>query len=182
LRNLSILLIISALLRVIGFISVPRRCVAPDAFLFGGGVEMAIQWFKENPCGEQWTGLELPDIVHMRLQGKVTIEECRMLNEAHLGYGKEVPYFFYLIDLTELDDLPPAVRKEASETVKLLPLRGTVVKNAPLKAKVLARLLLTAANLFRRGPEANPLTFCDTEEEARAWYEKRRQQISEAAA
>jgi hypothetical protein len=118
----------------------------------------------------------------MRLQGKVTLEECRMLNEAHLSYGKEVPYFFYLIDLTELDDLPPAVRKEASETVKLLPLRGTVVKNAPLKAKVLARLLLTAANLFRRGPEANPPTFCDTEEEARAWYAKRREQIGEAAA
>ena len=161
---------------------------------------MPKQCFKENACGEQWTGLELPDIVHMRLQGKVTLEECRMLNEAHLGYGKEVPYFFYLIDLTELEDLPPAVRKEASETVKLLPLRsrrppshgnelrtrclprGTVVKNAPLKAKVLARLLLTAANLFRRGPEANPLTFCDTEDEARAWYEKRRQQMGEVAA
>jgi hypothetical protein len=143
---------------------------------------MPKQCFKENACGEQWTGLELPDIVHMRLQGKVTLEECRMLNDAHLAYGKEVPYFFYLIDLTELEDLPPAVRKEASETVKLLPLRGTVVKNAPLKAKVLARLLLTAANLFRRGPEANPLTFCDTEDEARVWYEKRRQQMGEVAA
>src|SRR6476661_1444714 len=96
-----------------------------DCVPSGGGVEMPKQCFKENACGEQWTGLELPDIVHMRLQGKVTLEECRMLNEAHLGYGKEVPYFFYLIDLTELEDLPPAVRKEASETVKLLPLRGT---------------------------------------------------------
>jgi hypothetical protein len=142
---------------------------------------MAKEFFKRHDCGQQWTALELPDIVHMKLQGKVTLEECEMLNEAHLEYGKDVPYFFYLIDLAELEDLPPAVRKAASETVKLLPLRGTVVKDAPLRAKVLARLLLTAANLFRRGPEANPLTFVDTEEEAWAWYEKRRQQIAEAA-
>ena len=80
------------------------------------------------------------------------------------------------------ETLLPSYLKEASETVKLLPLRGTVVKNAPLRAKVLARLLLTAANLFRRGPEANPLVFVDTEEEAHAWYEKRRQQVGGEAA
>jgi hypothetical protein len=140
------------------------------------------EFFKKHDCGHQWTALELPDVVRLTLQGKVTLEECQMINQAHIEYGKDVPYFFYLIDLTALEDLPPAVRKEASETVKTLPLRGTVVKNAPLRAKVLARLLLTAANLFRRGPEANPLVFVDTEEEAQAWYEKRRQQISGEAA
>ena len=140
------------------------------------------EFFKRHECGQQWTGIEMPDVVRLTLQGKVTLEECRMINEAHLEYGKDVPYFFYLIDLTALEDLPPAVRKEASETVKTLPLRGTVVKNAPLRAKVLARLLLTAANLFRRGPEANPLVFVETEEEALAWYEKRRQQIGGEAA
>ena len=134
-------------------------------------------YFKSNECGHQWTGLEMPDVVHLKLQGKVTLEECQEINRAHLEYGKDVPYFFYLIDLTGLEDLPPAVRKEASETVKLLPLRGTVVRNAPLRAKVLARLLLTASNLFRRGPEANPLTFADTEEEARTWFDKRRKEI-----
>lgn len=135
-------------------------------------------FFKQHDCGRQWTGLELPDIVHMRLQGDCTLEECRKLNSAHLEYGKDVPYFFYFIDLTELEDLPSEVRKEASATVKLLPLRGTVVCNAPMKAKVLARLLLTASNLFRRGPEANPLTFLDSEGEARVWFEKRRKEIA----
>ncbi|HEY3568792.1 MAG TPA: hypothetical protein VGP73_12730 [Thermoanaerobaculia bacterium] len=143
---------------------------------------MAAEFLKKHDCGQQWTALETPDICRLTLRGKVTLEECRQINEAHLEYGKDVPYFFYLIDLSDLEDLPPAVRKEASETVKLLPLRGTVVKNAPLRAKVLARLLLTAANLFRRGPEANPLVFVETEEEAYAWYEKRRQQVSGEAA
>lgn len=139
------------------------------------------KFVKRHECGKQWTGLEAPDIVHLNLQGKVTLEECKQINQAHLEYAKDVPYFFYFIDLTELEDLPPPVRKEASETVKLLPLRGTIVCNAPLKAKVLARLLLTASNLFRRGPEVNPLVFVDSEEEAQSWFNKRRQETATAA-
>jgi hypothetical protein len=138
------------------------------------------EYSQSNDCGHQFTGVELPDIVHLRLQGRVTLEECRLINQAHLEYAKRLPYFFYLIDLTALEDLPPAVRKEASDTVKLLPLRGTVVRNAPLRAKVLARLLLTASNLFRRGPDANPLIFADTEEEARTWFNKRRKDFAVA--
>ena len=138
------------------------------------------EYSRSNDCGLQFTGVELPDIVHLRLKGRVTLEECRLINQAHLEYARSLPYFFYLIDLTALEDLPPAVRKEASDTVKLLPLRGTVVRNAPLRAKVLARLLLTASNLFRRGPDANPLIFADTEEEARTWFDKRRKDFAHA--
>jgi len=103
-----------------------------------------------------------------------------MINDAHLEYAKDVDHFFFLIDLSQLEDLPPEVRKEASATVKLLPVRGTVICNAPMKARVLAKLLLTAANLFRRGPESNPVTFADDEAEARGWIERRRQQIAAA--
>jgi hypothetical protein len=140
------------------------------------------EMFKQHQCGRQVTALELPDIVHLRIQGRCTLEECQLINKAHLEYAQDVSYFFFLINLAELEDLPAAVRKEASETVKLLPLRGTVVCDAPLRARVLAKLLLTAANLFRRGPESNPVAFADTDEEARAWFEKRRQQIGAAAA
>lgn len=136
---------------------------------------------RSVPCGRQWTGLELPDIVHLKLKGDVTIEECRQINEAHLDFAKEVEYFFFWIDLTELDDLPAAVRREASATVKLLPLRGTVIFNAPLRARVLAKLLLTAANLFRMGPEKNPVSFADNEEDVRALLAKWRQQMATAA-
>lgn len=140
------------------------------------------EMFKSHDCGRQFTGLELPDIVHLRIKGRCTLEECRMINTAHLEYAQDVDHFFFLIDLSELEDLPPDVRKEASATVKLLPVRGTVICNAPMKARVLAKLLLTAANLFRRGPESNPVVFADTEEEARTWIERRRQQIAAAAA
>jgi hypothetical protein len=137
---------------------------------------------KSHQCGRQLTGLELPDIVYLKLQGSVTLEEARLINQAHLEYAQDVSYYIFLIDLSELEDLPAAVRKEASGTVKILPLRGTVVCNAPLRARVLAKLLLTAANLFRRGPDSNPVVFADNEEEGRAWIEKRRRLITEAAA
>ncbi len=138
--------------------------------------------FKSHQCGRQFTGLELPDIVHLHLQGMVTVEEARLINEAHLEYAKDVSYFFYLIDLSELDDLPAAARKEASSVLKLLPVRGTVICNAPLRAKVLAKLLLTAASLFRKGEESNPVLFADTQEEARALIDKRRQHVITTAA
>ncbi|PYQ60312.1 MAG: hypothetical protein DMF53_17250 [Acidobacteria bacterium] len=118
----------------------------------------------------------------MRLQGTVTVEEAKSINEAHLEYAQDVSHFFYMINLEDLGDLPAAARREASSVLKVLPVRGTVVCNAPLRAKVLAKLLLTAASLFRKGEEGNPILFADSEEEARALIDKRRQHVREAAA
>jgi hypothetical protein len=117
----------------------------------------------------------------LRLQGKVTVEEATLINAAHLEYAQDVSHFFYLIDLSDLDDLPAAARREASSVLKILPIRGTVVCNAPLRARVLAKLLLTAASLFRKGEESNPILFADTEAEARGLIERRRQHLSQAA-
>ncbi|HKV11110.1 MAG TPA: hypothetical protein VJ725_23420 [Thermoanaerobaculia bacterium] len=131
--------------------------------------------------GRHSTSMELPDIVHLKLVGEVSVDEGRAVNEAHLAYAKELPHFFYMIDLSELENIPAVVRKEASETVKLLPLRGTVIYQTPLKARVIAKLLLTAANLFRGGAGQNPVHFVDTAEEARDWIKRRRQRIADAA-
>ncbi len=130
-------------------------------------------------CGRQFTRMELPDIIYLRLEGVVTVEEEFLINQAHLEWAEQADRIFYLIDLEQLGDLPAASRRMASEALKVLPLRGTVVCNAPLRAKVLAKLLLTAANLFRRGEASNPVLFADTEEEARALLEKRRQALGE---
>ena len=138
--------------------------------------------FKRHQCGQQVTSLELPDIVHLRLQGTVTVEEAKLINVAHLEYAQDVSHFFYMIDLADLGDLPAAARREASSVLKILPVRGTVIYNAPLRAKVLAKLLLTAASLFRKGEESNPVFFADTEEEARALIDKRRRHVTAAAA
>jgi hypothetical protein len=48
------------------------------------------------------------------------------------------------------------------------------VIKAPLKAKVVTKLVITAINLFRRDSNLNPIAFFDTEEEGRAWISSRR--------
>ncbi|MFP5285632.1 MAG: hypothetical protein ACLGI9_07835 [Thermoanaerobaculia bacterium] len=132
--------------------------------------------------GNHSTSLELPDIVHLKLVGEVDLPECREINQTHLEFAKGLENMFYMIDLSELDDLPAAVRREASETVRILPLRGTVIYQTPLRAQVLARLLLSAVNLFKGGAGQNPVDFVDTREQARSWVERRRRQIAHVAA
>ena len=132
--------------------------------------------------GSHRTGYEDPDILYMKLVGEVTNEEVRAINRVHLEYGQERGRLFYLIDLSELDNLPAQVRREASETVKILPLRGTAIFGAPLKAKVLAKLLMTAVNMFKGGRNQNPVEFTDTEQEARVWLERRRREVEAGAA
>ncbi|HEY0512209.1 MAG TPA: hypothetical protein VGH73_09910 [Thermoanaerobaculia bacterium] len=126
--------------------------------------------------GKHVTGFEAPDILFMKLVGDVSYEEVKVINQAHLDFGQGTQQLFYLIDLSELDNLGPQVRKEASEVVKLLPLRGTAIYGAPLKAKVLAKLMLTAASMFRGGKNFNPVEFLDNEGDARVWINRRREQ------
>lgn len=134
-----------------------------------------------HQIGKHFTTLEDPDILYMKLVGDVSNEEVREINRAHIEYGQLGKHLYYLIDLSELDNLAPQVRKEASDTVKLLPLRGTAIYGAPLKAKVLAKLMLTASNMFRGGKNPNPVEFLDSEEEARAWITKRRELAAAAS-
>jgi hypothetical protein len=129
-----------------------------------------------HQIGNHVTAFEDPDILFMKLVGEVTNEEVKVINQAHLDMAQGFQQLFYLIDLSELDNLAPQVRKEASEVVKMLPLRGTAIYGAPLKAKVLAKLMLTAASMFRGGKNFNPVEFHDNEVEARAWISKRRAQ------
>lgn len=136
---------------------------------------------KVHNFGRHSTSLELPDIVHLKLVGEVELLECRQINQMHIEFAQDLEHMFYMIDLSELDNIPAAVRREASETVKNLPLRGTVIYQTPLRARVLAKLLLTAVNLFKGGAGQNPVEFVDTVEEARLWVDRRRHQIANAA-
>jgi hypothetical protein len=65
-----------------------------------------------------------------------------------------------------------------AETLKVLPLRGMAVVQAPLKARVVTKLVITAINLFRRDANLNPIAFFDTEAEAQKWIAERRAQFA----
>ncbi|HYO12574.1 MAG TPA: hypothetical protein VE685_05205 [Thermoanaerobaculia bacterium] len=128
--------------------------------------------------GKQTTHFEEPDTIFMKMVGDVTAEEGLAINTKHTEYAQGRDRLFYLIDFSELESVPAPVRKAASETIKEFPLQGLAIFQAPLKARVLAKLILTAMKLFKGEDAAGaPVAFLDSEEEARAWIAKRREEV-----
>jgi hypothetical protein len=137
---------------------------------------------NETNIGNQITYFEPPDIIVLKLHGTVTWEEGSEINRRHREWGKAVDRVFFLIDLAELDRIDPEVRKDATTTLATVPLRGMVGYSAPIKAKVIAKLIFTALNLFSNKADRIPLHFTPTEAEARAWIEERRRELDAAGA
>jgi hypothetical protein len=136
---------------------------------------------QEYQIGRQITYLEAPDIIVMKLFGKVSQQEGSEINRRHLEMGRDADRLFYLIDMSEFEGMDPELRKEAGLTMKTLPLRGIAVYNASLTARVVSKLIVGAMNVFKAGEEKAPFEAFPTEEEARAWIAGRRRQLLAAA-
>jgi hypothetical protein len=136
----------------------------------------------EPNIGNQITYFEPPDIIFLKLRGGVTWEEGSEINRRHREWGKTLDRVFYLIDLSELDRIDAEVRKDATSTLAEIPLRGMIGYSAPIKARVIAKLIFTALNLFANKADRIPLHFTDTEAEARAWIEERRRDLDAGVA
>lgn len=128
--------------------------------------------------GKHTCSFEEPDIIFMELIGHVSAAEGSEINRRHRVMGEGKDHVFFLIDLEELDSIHPEVRKEAGEVLKNLPVRGAFVYGAPLKAKVIAKLIFTAMNLFKSAVDKISVDFFDTEEEARAALVHRREGLA----
>ncbi|HEX2643361.1 MAG TPA: hypothetical protein VHU81_10235 [Thermoanaerobaculia bacterium] len=135
----------------------------------------------EHQIGEQITYFEEPDIIYMKLIGTLQEEDGLEVNRRHREFARGREHIFFLIDLSELQSIHPVVRKAATETLKEVPLRGIAVCQAPLKARVIAKLITTALNMFKSDAAKNPVEFTDTEEAARTWIAARRREILNAA-
>lgn len=139
--------------------------------------------YADSPnIGPHATYFEEPDIIILKLVGYCNREEGEEINRRHVEFGKLSDQIFYLIDLSRLEGIDPEVRKRATQVLNEVPLRGMIGFAAPLKAKVIAKLVFTALNLFSGKAEKIPLEFFDTEAEARAWIDKRRQDLAAKAA
>ena len=123
------------------------------------------------PVGEQITGFEEPDIIYMKLVGTVTEDEVRVINEMQIDFCNGRNRVFFLIDLSELESLSNAVRRAAIEGLNQMPVAGLAVFQAPLTARVLAKLIITGMKLFGK---SIPLQFFDDEPAAREWIEQQR--------
>ncbi len=129
-------------------------------------------------AGKHITYFEEPDIIYMKLGGAATTEDSLELLRRQMAMSEGKTILFFLIDAEDLDNIAPEGRKAVAETLKEIPLRGMAVIKAPLKAKVVTKLVITAINLFRKDSNLNPISFFDTEEEGRAWIASRRKMFA----
>ena len=121
------------------------------------------------------TYFEEPDIIYLKFNGEVSNDEGFELLRRQLGYVEGRSRIFFLIDGENLEKIAPDARKAVAESLKEIPLYGMCVFAAPLKAKVITKLIITAVNLFRKDSELNQVAFFDTEQQARDWIAARRQ-------
>ena len=135
--------------------------------------------YVDNPnIGPHATYFEKPDTIVLKLVGYVNREQGDEINRRHVEFGKMSDQIYYLIDLSGLEGIDPEVRKRATQVLNEVPLRGMIGYAAPLKAKVIAKLVFTALNLFSGKAEKIPLEFFDTEAEARSWVDRKRQELA----
>lgn len=125
--------------------------------------------------GKHVTYLEEPDIIFMKLTGDCTDAEGLELLRRQRGFAEGRKMLFFLMDSSEMAGISPGARKAVAETLKEIPLYGMANFNAPMKARVVAKLVITAINLFRRDASTNPVEFFPTEAEAREWIASRRE-------
>ena len=127
--------------------------------------------------GKHMTYFEEPDIIYMRFKGSASDAEGLELLRRQKQYAVDRNLLFFLIDASDLGGITPAARKAVAETLRDIPLHGMAIYSAPLKARVLMKILITAVNLFRKDAATNPVEFFDTEQAARDWIAGRRQKF-----
>lgn len=133
---------------------------------------------RSNPdnlvFGKHITYFEEPDIIYMRFAGSASDSEGLELLRRQKQFAAGRGLLFFLIDASDLGGITPAARKAVAETLKDIPLFGMAIYSAPLKAKVLIKILITAVNLFRKDAATNPVEFFASEQAAREWIAGRR--------
>lgn len=136
---------------------------------------------KVPNVGRQVNVFEEPDTIYMKLHGHVTEEEGLEIDTQHTRYAKGRAHIFYLIDMTDLESIPPSVRRAASAALKNLPARGMSIFGARLPSKVFVKLIVAGMNLFQEDSKKVPVNFSNSEEEARGWIAARRREIGAPA-
>jgi hypothetical protein len=131
--------------------------------------------------GKHITYFEEPDIIFMGLRGDCSDAEGLELLRRQKAFADGRKMLFFLMDGREMSGISPGARKAVAETLKEIPLYGMGIFEAPIKARVVAKLVITAINLknelFRKDASTNPIEFFSTEAEAREWIASRREKF-----
>lgn len=98
--------------------------------------------------------------------------------EKHLIAG--FPYLLKLVDMRRAGNITAGARKAGAEKVHDVPVEAVAIFGANFGVRVLANLVIRAGCILR-GISTVPTMFFETEDEGRAWLERRRGQIKAQA-
>jgi hypothetical protein len=129
---------------------------------------------NEGQIGPHINRFVPPDVVYMKVVGELSEEDGREINRQHAEMGKNVDGLFFVCDISQLESVTSQTRKDAVAIQKDMAIAGAVILKAPLKARIFAKLILTATNLFRT--DKMPVVFVDTEEDGWTWIEQQREE------
>lgn len=106
--------------------------------------------------------LEPPNTIVLRLKGALTEDQAEDLLKRIVELAEGLDEVHHLVDLTNMDDIPPKSRKIAA---RKLPVNygKLALFGASTRIRVLGGLILKMMPQIRSGK------FFETEEEARAW-------------
>src|SRR5215203_201486 len=127
---------------------------------------------NEGQIGPHINRFVPPDVVYMKVVGELSEEDGREINRQHAAMGKDVDGLFFVCDISQLESVTSQTRKDAVAIQKDMAIAGAVILKAPLKARIFAKLILTATNLFRT--DKMPVVFVDSEEAGWTWIEQQR--------
>jgi hypothetical protein len=133
-----------------------------------GSEEMMAQ---EDASYVRW---DPPDTIFAALVGDISVDETRRRIAEIRSLLLDKPVVFFLIDFRHGGSISPEARAVAMGVTKDTNVRGTAIFGASLRLRVLITLISKAAKVLYKYDNRNPLFFCETEAQARAWLEERR--------
>jgi hypothetical protein len=124
------------------------------------------------PLGKHRYRFEDPDIFHVDCDlvtstAEIT-REFEFVKELAAEVGRPV---FWMSNIAKAQQMPPGARRVATETDMTPYLRGIAMFNGGFRERLFANMAIKAARLLKPNRKALDALFCETEAEARAFFE-----------
>ncbi len=133
---------------------------------------------REWTFGNNQVDFEPPDLVVARFNGAMNLEEAERTIEIYRDLGTREPFF--LISNVSDSSMEKEAREYLTQNMRTEWLLGVVYVGAGLVQKAATKAMTFAVSLT--GGTNMDFLFAGTEEEARALYERKRQERSERVA
>jgi len=120
---------------------------------------------------------ELPDLLHVTYIGHLDGPQILAAAQEARELIADRSSILMLINVAQVSSFSAAARRAAADTKEGERVRGLAIVGASFHQKVIGSLVVRAAQLIRRNVEY-PVRFCETENEARVWFDARRRECA----